>query len=365
MRKRGRERYLETQGPAFLRLHPSSSPPTTDAYEELSGRVTFTRSAAAVIKGEELLSYPWLPPPLPRHILSETLKANMASSPINFPPSPATVCVRLVDTTAILNVRAQAFVEPVQKGHELLNMRCAAFLIEHEPSGRKIMFDLGVRKDYWNYPAAVQKRLGAIIPSLRVDQDVTEVLTDGGVSLDSICQCPVYAPVFLLLTCERFLSSVDHLVPLPLGSYGQRGSFPTINRAGRRSRVQGIANATAWVSGEARLAGVCILFPRPFAEGNRLQRLESQHWALRRPRFLWRWVILSPRWVVPFAFAQMREALTWDIRHPRALYRTCLWARAHHARQRQFLRPVGRRHMPFCRRHQAQPVLSPPTRDPK
>ncbi|KAJ9612308.1 hypothetical protein H2200_003905 [Cladophialophora chaetospira] len=108
------------------------------------------------------------------------------SRPISFPPSSSTVRVRMIDTTARMTVRAESFVEPVQPGHEFLNLSAVAFLIEHEPTGRKMMFDLGVRKDYWNYAAILQKRIGTVISSLRVDKNVSDILVENGVELDSI-----------------------------------------------------------------------------------------------------------------------------------------------------------------------------------
>lgn len=96
--------------------------------------------------------------------------------------------VRLIDTTTLMTIRSESFVKPVQKGHELINVTDVAFLIEHEPSGKKILFDLGCRKDYWNLPAVIQKRLGDVIPSLRVDKDVSEILQEKGVPPDSICK---------------------------------------------------------------------------------------------------------------------------------------------------------------------------------
>ncbi|KAF1991025.1 hypothetical protein K402DRAFT_368804 [Aulographum hederae CBS 113979] len=102
------------------------------------------------------------------------------------PHSTSTVRLRMIDTTAVMVVNAKFFIEPVQKGHEQLNLYVAAFLIEHPPSGRKIMFDLGVRKDYWKLPAGLQKRLGFIIPGLRVDRDATEILEEKGVGLGDI-----------------------------------------------------------------------------------------------------------------------------------------------------------------------------------
>nr|KAK5438363.1 hypothetical protein LTR18_008885 [Exophiala xenobiotica] len=105
---------------------------------------------------------------------------------LRYPPSNSTVRVRMIDTTAVMVVNAKMFVEPVQKGHEWININVAAFLIEHPASGKKAMFDLGVRKDYWNLPASMQKRLGFVVPALRVDKDVTEILQGKGVELDQI-----------------------------------------------------------------------------------------------------------------------------------------------------------------------------------
>lgn len=107
---------------------------------------------------------------------------------LNIPESDATIRLRMVDTTAKMVVNAKSFIEPVQQGHETLNLTVAAFLLDHPASERKVMFDLGVRKDYWNLPAALQKRLGTIIPALRVDKDVTEVLIEQNISVDKVCK---------------------------------------------------------------------------------------------------------------------------------------------------------------------------------
>lgn len=112
----------------------------------------------------------------------------MSPKQLTFPPSKATVRVRMLDTTAVMTVRAQSFVEPVQPGHEMLNLTAVAFLIEH--GSQKIMFDLGVRKDYWNYSDVINKRIGDVIPGLRVEKDVSDVLVDGGIDIDGgdICK---------------------------------------------------------------------------------------------------------------------------------------------------------------------------------
>ncbi|KAI1627144.1 beta-lactamase-like protein [Exophiala viscosa] len=110
----------------------------------------------------------------------------MSTSIVTFPPSESAVRVRMMNPGAVMTVKAESFVKPVQKGHELLNLTCTAYLIEHESSGKKVMFDLGVRKDWWNLSPVIHKRLGSTIPGLRVDTDVPEILKNNGISLDSI-----------------------------------------------------------------------------------------------------------------------------------------------------------------------------------
>ena len=61
-----------------------------------------------------------------------------------------------------------------------------AYLIEHEASGKKAMFDLGTRKDYWNSPPFTMRRIEAAIPGVRIDADVTEILQDKGMKLSEI-----------------------------------------------------------------------------------------------------------------------------------------------------------------------------------
>lgn len=106
---------------------------------------------------------------------------------LKFPESSATVRVRMVDTTGVMVVNAQSFIEPLREGQDHLNLYVAAFLVEHPRLKRKVMFDLGVRKEYWKLPAALQKRLGFVIPALRVDKDTTEILQEKGIGLDEIC----------------------------------------------------------------------------------------------------------------------------------------------------------------------------------
>jgi glyoxylase-like metal-dependent hydrolase (beta-lactamase superfamily II) len=63
-----------------------------------------------------------------------------------------------------------------------------AFLIEHPRSGRRVLFDLGLRKDFENLSPGALKAFGnpdGTLP-LTVDKDVPTQLIEGGVPLESI-----------------------------------------------------------------------------------------------------------------------------------------------------------------------------------
>jgi glyoxylase-like metal-dependent hydrolase (beta-lactamase superfamily II) len=60
-----------------------------------------------------------------------------------------------------------------------------SFLLRHQPSGRLIAFDLGIRKDYERYPSCVVGRIKEVF-TIKVDQDVRESLVKGGVDPASV-----------------------------------------------------------------------------------------------------------------------------------------------------------------------------------
>ncbi|KAJ6137346.1 hypothetical protein N7471_003832 [Penicillium samsonianum] len=94
----------------------------------------------------------------------------------------------MLDTTTYLTGIAKVFVEPVVLGHDTFNFNDLAFLIENERTGKRVMFDLGTRTDYWNLAPAVQRIFGlnSVMTGVKVDKDVAQILVEGGVSLDTI-----------------------------------------------------------------------------------------------------------------------------------------------------------------------------------
>lgn len=124
-----------------------------------------------------------------RGIASNLKASRIGTMKLELPVSQQIVRVRMVDTSCTLTIKSKSFVDPTLPGQESLEVPDNSFLIEHEGSGQKLMFDLGIRKDYWNLPPVVLGRLstGIAIPSLRVDRDVSEILVENSVPLEEIC----------------------------------------------------------------------------------------------------------------------------------------------------------------------------------
>ena len=105
---------------------------------------------------------------------------------LHIPSSKATVKVSIIDTTTHIDgVLSGAIIEPGIPGYEHLNCPSYSFLIEHS-SGRKILFDLGIRKDWDNLAPKVFNRLKASGWDIKVAKDVREILEEGGVDPNGI-----------------------------------------------------------------------------------------------------------------------------------------------------------------------------------
>ena len=100
---------------------------------------------------------------------------------LNLPQSNSTVELSIINTTTDLACPAKALVEPVQKGHEILNLPTFAFLVENKNLGKTIMFDLGCRKDWWNHSPAAYDSIKNGIPGVNIPKNVNEILREGGV----------------------------------------------------------------------------------------------------------------------------------------------------------------------------------------
>ena len=98
---------------------------------------------------------------------------------LNLPTSDSTVEVSIINTTTDIVVPAWAFVQPVLKGHETMNMPTFAFLVKNKKLGKTIMFDLGCRKDWWNFAPAAYNSIKNGIPALNIPKNINEILEEG------------------------------------------------------------------------------------------------------------------------------------------------------------------------------------------
>ncbi|KAI0175522.1 beta-lactamase-like protein [Hypoxylon sp. FL1284] len=112
----------------------------------------------------------------------------MASPPeINIPASASTVNVHIVNTTGTIRAaEVQRFVEPKIPGHDWLACPILSFLIHNPLLNRTIVFDLGVKKDWWNLPPQTVQRFKDTGVTLEVPKSVREVLDEHGVDTKGI-----------------------------------------------------------------------------------------------------------------------------------------------------------------------------------
>ncbi|KAJ7446752.1 beta-lactamase-like protein [Mycena latifolia] len=104
------------------------------------------------------------------------------------PPSRAIVDVKafnVVNLTAI-DTTHQVYA-PSLPGRQTFIAPVHSFLIEHEPSNSRLLFDLGVRSDPWNYPPAISALFAAGVYNVTSDfKDIGQLLEQGGIPLESI-----------------------------------------------------------------------------------------------------------------------------------------------------------------------------------
>ena len=119
----------------------------------------------------------------------------MSPDDITIPQSNSTVSVRVFDILANSSkVPASILLDLVLPGREVLKpLPALSFLIEHASSKRRLMFDLGMRKDQ---DELARKTRELYVPARTpgsdpafiydVEKDTVEQLTKGGIALETI-----------------------------------------------------------------------------------------------------------------------------------------------------------------------------------
>ncbi|KAF2492421.1 Metallo-hydrolase/oxidoreductase [Lophium mytilinum] len=117
---------------------------------------------------------------------SPTMAAPKPSPPLNIPPSNHTVRVSIIDGSTIANMPMSIMVKPaVLAGFSHVDIPSYSFLIEH-PSGRTLLFDLGVRKDWEKQAPCVVKMIKDAKAGMHVEKDVYDILAENGHDPDAV-----------------------------------------------------------------------------------------------------------------------------------------------------------------------------------
>jgi hypothetical protein len=109
-----------------------------------------------------------------------------AAPPLNIPLGDA-ISVKIIDTTSeIGNIPLEYLMGPAWTGFTHTGILPSfSFLLEHS-SGRKMLFDLGVRKDFQNFAPTVAKRIAANGWHVKVTKGIVEILEEQGVDPNGI-----------------------------------------------------------------------------------------------------------------------------------------------------------------------------------
>ena len=103
------------------------------------------------------------------------------------------------------------------------------FLIEH-PSGRKLVWDLGIRKDYQNYSKSISDYLPTTNYNIQVDKNVVDILEENGIPGDDI-EAVIWRYVVALRLDEKSDFVDSKFKPLALGSYWRPIQLPAEDRS--------------------------------------------------------------------------------------------------------------------------------------
>lgn len=113
--------------------------------------------------------------------------AALTTPDLRIPDSSSTVDLSIINTTtSIRGVDVWKFMEPSVPGHDYLACPAFAFLIQHPHLHRSMVFDLGVRKDWWNSSPFLTNRFKDGGYAINVDQSVREILEEGGIDCTRI-----------------------------------------------------------------------------------------------------------------------------------------------------------------------------------
>ncbi|KAK4941746.1 hypothetical protein LTR10_018350 [Elasticomyces elasticus] len=113
---------------------------------------------------------------------SNLLHDSKVAPALDIPPG-ASAKVQIIDSTSRIQAPVDLFMSPQIKGHEHLKVPAFSFLVEQISSGRKILFDLGLRKDWDKHPPAVMKLISTPGWAFDIKKGVVQILQENGVDV--------------------------------------------------------------------------------------------------------------------------------------------------------------------------------------
>lgn len=102
------------------------------------------------------------------------------------PPGDTAVSVKMINPVNFGPAILKRFMAPDVPGLETFSSSPSlSFLIEH-PSGRKLVWDLGIRKDYQNYSPKIAAYIPTTDYDIKVTGSVADILAQHGVATADI-----------------------------------------------------------------------------------------------------------------------------------------------------------------------------------
>lgn len=97
------------------------------------------------------------------------------ASSLGIPQSQYVADVSIIDTTAHVEVPLGYFIKNPLTGNEVLRCPSYAFLVENH-QGRKILFDLGLRKDTEAFPPVIRAGMAGL--TMKAEKNIATILED-------------------------------------------------------------------------------------------------------------------------------------------------------------------------------------------
>lgn len=100
-------------------------------------------------------------------------------------PKGSSAKVSVIDNTFLYNIPVDNYIQPIVPGYERFSLPSYAFLVENS-EGRKVLFDLGLRKDWQNLTPEALHEIEADEIKIEVEKDVVDILREGGIEGEEI-----------------------------------------------------------------------------------------------------------------------------------------------------------------------------------